>query len=347
MIKLATRAALWRLGIGLGAIVLILLIAVPYMTWMPGRSHDGPLPALTDAQAELAQGLRADVEHLALEIGPRHMIAPGQPEHQDRYDELRAAADWIVARFEQIGYEAPTREGYELHGRTVENLYVEVPGSGGDGRIVVVGAHYDSVPMSPGANDNASGVAALLALAEHFRDRPQPATLRFVAFVNEEPPWFMSEQMGSYVHAARARERDEQIVAMLSMDGLGYFDDAAGSQDYPLPGIGLLYPTRANFVAFVGRTTQASLVRRAIGAFREAAALPSHGAALPAAVPGVGWSDHWSFWQHGYRALLVTDTLPFRDPAYHGPSDLPQRLDFDRLARVVEGLEAVVEVLSR
>ena len=345
MIKLATRAALWRLGIGLGAIVVILLIAIPYMTWMPGRSHDGPLPDLTDAQADLAQRLRGDVEHLALEIGPRNMIRPGEPDHLDRYDELLAAADWLVGRFERIGYQ-PSREAYELHGRAVENIYVEVPGSADDGRIVVVGAHYDTVPGSPGANDNASGVAALLALAEHFHDRPQPATLRFVAFVNEEPPWFMSSQMGSYVHAQRARERGEAIVAMMSMDGLGYYDDTPGSQSYPIRGIGLLYPTRAEFIGFIGRTTQAGLVRQAIGAFREAAAFPSHGAALPAGIPGVGWSDHWAFWQHGYRALLVTDTLPFRYAPYHGPADLPNQLDYERMVRVVQGLKAVVEELA-
>lgn len=337
MLKLATRAALVRLAIGLAAAAILLLIVGAFMIWMPGRSHKGALPPITDDQAALADRLRADVDHLAHEIGPRHV---------DRPEALNAAADWVAHRFEQIGYMVE-RETYQHDGRELVNIVAELPGRAAPARIVVVGAHYDTVPGSPGANDNGSGVAALLALAEHFHDNPPPATLRFVSFVNEELSRDDPEQIGSYVHARRSRERGDDIVAMMSMDGLGYYDDAENSQRYPTRGIGLIYPTRADFIAFITRTGDAGLVRQAVGAFRQAAAFPSQGAALPSSVGGVGWSDHWSFWQHGYGAFLVTDTLPFRYDAYHTLADLPGALDYDRLARVVEGLQAVVNSLAQ
>ena len=266
---------------------------------------------------------------------------------------MAKAADWIESRLREAGFNAE-RHAYELAGSSwpalagsgAHNLVAEVSGTKRPGEIVVVGAHYDSVRGSPGANDNASSVAALLALAEWFHQRPMPRTLRFVAFANEEPPVFGSPDMGSHAYAARSRERGEQVVAMMSMDGIGYFGDGPGSQLYPLPGLGMIYPSRGNFIAFVSRLRDARLMRRAIGAFRGQASVPSEGAALPGGLPGVNWSDHWSFWQHDYPAFLVTDTLPFRDPHYHTPRDTAERLDYERMARVVEGLKAVIVMLA-
>lgn len=189
-------------------------------------------------------------------------------------------------------------------------------------------------------------MAALLALAEWFRDQPQSVTIRFLAFANEEPPFFHTRSMGSYAYASRCRELNEEIIAMIALDGLGYYSDEPGSQKYPLPGLKFIYPDTADFISFVTRIRDSGLLNRALKAYRRHASIPSEGAALPGFIPGVYWSDHWSFWKKGYPAFLVTDTLLYRDPAYHSPGDIPGRLDYVRMARVTEGLKAVIIKLA-
>ena len=328
----------------LGAL-LALAVALWWLLAMPGTGMRKPLPALDAVEQELAVRLEADVRALAVDIGQRN-LATG--------NSLARAADWIEARMREAGYQ-PVRHRYTLQGagaqryagHSAENLIAELPGTVRPGEIVVVGAHYDTVPGSPGANDNASGVAVLLALAERFAQRPQPRTLRFVAFANEEQPFFLSADMGSYAYARRSGKQGERIVAMMALDGLGYYSVEPGSQRYPLPGLAIIYPNAADFIAFVTRVDDAALLRQAIAAFREAASLPSEGAALPVGMADVARSDHWSFWQHGFPAFLVTDTLPFRDPEYHRAGDTPERLDYERMARVARGLVDVTAGLAR
>jgi Zn-dependent M28 family amino/carboxypeptidase len=177
-----------------------------------------------------------------------------------------------------------------------------------------------------------------------FARRSIDRTLRFVEFVNEEPPHFQTSHMGSRVYANRAFSRQEKIVAMLSLETIGYFSDQPGSQKYPFP-MNLIYPDRGNFIAFVGNVDSRDLVRTLVGAFRRTTPFPSDGAALPEYTTGVGWSDHEPFWNQGYPAVMVTDTALFRYPHYHRPSDTPDKIDFDRLARVTLGLGRVVEQL--
>src|SRR5262249_52664627 len=177
--------------------------------------------------------------------------------------------------------------------------------------------------------------------------RPNEKTLRFVAFVNEEPAYFQTAQMGSFVYAARCRQRGDPITAMISLETIGYFSNEPGSQRYPLPGLDLIYPRTGNFVGFVGNVASRALLRDAIGEFRRHAQIPSEGGALPAAIPGIGWSDQWSFWQHGYPGIMVTDTAPFRYPHYHATSDTPDKLDYDRFTLVVSGMEKVIEDLDK
>jgi Zn-dependent M28 family amino/carboxypeptidase len=262
---------------------------------------------------------------------------------QHRPAELAQAADYIQTQFVRSGYDVQ-RQAYEVGGTTCCNLEVEIPGNGVADEIVVIGAHYDSVPGSPAANDNASGVGAILALAERFRGRQISRTLRFVAFVNEEAPYAHTEQMGSRVYARRCRERREKVTAMLSLETIGYYGDAPKSQKYP-PLIGWLYPSTADFIAFVGNTRHVGLVRRVTRAFRRHEPFPSQGGALPELVSDIGRSDHWSFWQEGYPALMVTDTAPFRYPYYHTPDDTPDKIDFERTARVVRGLGYAIDDL--
>lgn len=324
-----------------GLILIFFSVFTVWWLFMPSLDTRVPVLELTSAEKELAARLKLDVRYLAETIGERHMHRPGT---------METTAAWIEQRLEEIGF-APVRHSYQLQGeryrgRSADNLIAEVAGTQHPERVVIVGAHYDTVPGSPGANDNGSAVAVLLALAEWFYQRPQATTLRFVAFANEEPPFFQTPDMGSYAYAQTLKERGEQPVAMFSMDGLGYFSDEPGSQRYPAPGIGMIYPNRANYIALVTRLGDMSLMKRALKAFRQETALPAEGTALPAFVPGIDWSDHWSFWQHGFPAFLVTDTLPFRDPYYHTPGDTAQRLDYARMALVAQGLKGVLTELG-
>ena len=303
------------------------------MILMPGKSHRGPLPPLTPAQSALVPGLRRDIVELAEKIGERNVV---------KYAELRKAADYVESQMSAVG--RVSRHTYTASGRPCDNLEVEIRGSSAPGEIVVVGAHYDSVLNCPGANDNASGVAGMLALARSLATSTPARTLRFVAFVNEEPPHFRTDEMGSRAYARRCRERKENVVAMLSLETIGCYSEAAGSQQYPVP-FGLFYPSEGNFIAFVGNVSSRALVRRCVATFRDKAEFPSEGGALPSFTPGVGWSDHESFWENGYPGVMVTDTAPFRFTHYHRKGDTPDKIDYERCARVVVGVEEVVRDL--
>lgn len=301
----------------------------------PGSSHTGPLPPLTSRERNLSEQLRADVTTLARDIGERNYRRPAQ---------LAAAMQFIEGRFRSFGY-SPERETFVAGGHDFANVVVELPGGSPGADIVVVGAHYDSAIDCPAANDNGSGVAVLLALAERFAHARVEKRLRFVAFTNEEPPFSFGVHMGSHVHARKAQHRGERIAAMISLETMGYYSDEPGSQVYPPP-VGLLYPSVGNFIGFVSNLRSKPLLERALRSFRSNVSFPSEGAALPSMVPGVGWSDHWSFWQFGYPAIMVTDTAPFRYPHYHRATDTPDKLDYERLARVARGMEFVVVELT-
>jgi Zn-dependent M28 family amino/carboxypeptidase len=309
---------------------------------MPGKnvSKAGPL---SPDEVALREELRANVQKLAGEIGERNMW---------HYAALNAAADFIEDSFSRAGLRT-RRDSYETGGQLCHNIEAEISAReqgaavASPPPIIVIGAHYDSVVGSPGANDNGTGVAAVLTLAEQFSSAKPKQTLRFVAFVNEEPPYFLSGEMGSQVYARRCKERGDKISAMISLETIGYFSDAPASQTYPSPGLGLLYPKVGNFIGFVSNVHSRALLRRVIALFRKHAKIPSEGASLPAFIPGVSWSDQWSFWQHGYPAIMVTDTAPFRYPHYHSSNDTPDKLDYDRFALVVSGVEKMIRELVK
>ncbi len=336
-VQLITRGAAKRLGVLAGLIVVLLAVAWWTMIRMPGSSHTGPLPTMTEAETELAARLKDDIETLAGKIGVRNRFT------LKAYQE---AANHIEARLGEAGLE-PQRQACPPRqpGLTPGNIWCEVRGSTSPERIIVVGAHYDSYADSPGADDNGSGVAAVLALAERLAKAAPKKTLRFCLFADEEPPQFQTEEMGSLVFARWCQEKGESIDAMISIETIGWYRDEPNSQKYPRP-LNLAYPNEGNFIGLVSDVRSRALLRDVIGTFRSTTAFPSEGGALPAALPGISWSDHWAFWQTGVPALMVTDTAPFRYPHYHTPEDTPDKIDTDRMARVVVGLERVLRHLA-
>ncbi len=344
------RSRTKRLLVLFSCIILALIYGFFSMILMPGRSFRGTLPPTTDNQRALAVELRAHVDVLSDATGGVGRVGNRSTFYPKRFAEAYAYLD---DRLAAMGYD-DRNEYHVQRGSPVPSIEVIVPakaasGSGGVAgakpRIIVVGAHYDAFQGTPGADDNASGVAAMLHLARIFRDDPQPAELRFLFFVNEEPPAFWTEDMGSWVYARACRKNGDNIAAMISIESIGCYSDAPGTQRYPQP-LALLYPDTGNFIGFVGNWSSRSLTRRALRTFRNSVQFPSEGAALPGVLPGVGWSDHWSFWQEGYRAIMITDTATFRNPYYHTPNDKADTLDYDRMARVVEGIEAVIRDLA-
>ncbi len=313
------------------------LLAACIDVTMPERSYSGKLPPLSDTEQTLRDRLRDHVEVLAGQIGERNLSRPKA---------LHAASRYIRTSFETMGYRVIAQE-YRVGNKAVHNLIAPLPGRGVSEDIVVVGAHYDSVWGSPGANDNATGMAAVLEIARLVAAESAPTrTIHFVAFVNEEPPYFQTDQMGSRVYARRARQNNEHIVAMLSLETIGYYDNQADTQNYPFP-LDLVYPSEGNFIGFVGNPASSELLYRCISGFRKHKQFPSEGVVAPPWITGVDWSDHGSFWEQGYPAIMVTDTALFRYPHYHRREDTPDKIDYESLARVVSGLTWVVMDLAR
>jgi hypothetical protein len=285
--------------------------------------------------SDLARRLTAHVDALATGIGPRHV---------GRSSALHAAATYIEQQLRSLGYDVEPQP-FEAAGTMVAHLEARARTS--TSAYFVVGAHYDTIPGTPGANDNGSGVAVLLELARLFQNQPQASHVRFIAFVNEEPPWFQTDLMGSVAFAARARARGDAITGMISLETMGYYSEMRGSQRYPSP-FQLFFPDKGDFLAAVSNMASYPLLRRFAREFKRASPLHLIASPAPATIPGVGWSDHWSFWQHGYRAILLTDTAPYRYPHYHAASDTPDKLDYDRLAFATVGIrEAVASLVHR
>ena len=329
-----------RWGIVRMLILLSILPALFLTVWfftirMPGDTFAGPLPPLRPDQEALRVRLQRHVLRLAGDIGERGVAKPAAA--------VRAAA-YLEAELTAMGY-AVTAQEYDAHAQRWRNLEATLRGTAQPDEIVVVGGHYDTAEGAPGADDNGSGVAGVLELARRFAGKPAARTIRFVFFGTEEPPSFPTSAMGSRHYADAARARGDRIVAMLSIESIGYYDRDPGSQRYPFP-LNLAYPDVGDFIGFVSNLKSGPLVRRAIATFRRAARFPTQGAAAPSWVPGVWWSDHWSFWRQGYPAIMITDTAPFRNPFYHTAQDTPDKIDYGRMARVVDGLGAVVADLA-
>jgi Zn-dependent M28 family amino/carboxypeptidase len=279
--------------------------------------------------------MKADVQMLSETIGERNTLC---------YENLLSSQAFIECRFRVLGYDVRI-EQYEADGDLVANIEAEKRGLKFPEEILLVGAHYDSSPGSPGADDNSTGVAALLELARAFKDVQIDRTLRFVAFVNEEPPFFLTELMGSRVYVQGVKTREEKLLGMICFDSLGYYSSIPDSQQYPSP-LERFYPDTGDFIAFVSNPQSALFLEKCIRTFRKTTKFPSEALIAPDSIPEVGFSDHSSFWKEGYHAIMVTNTAFFRNRHYHLPSDTTATIDFERMTRVVLGIGKVLENLS-
>ncbi len=325
MALLGKLAARIFTGVMAGAIALT--IAVGSHLTMPGKSYGETPPALTRSQLIRQDELKKIVQTLSVEIG------------------TRLGGDNLVKTREFLADELPQYQTYDTRitdkkNPPQQNLSLEVLGQSKPNEIIIIGAHYDTVAGSPGADDNASGIAALLSLSKQFKQAKLARTVRFVAFAQEE-----LGLLGSQAYAERSKQLGEKIVAMVSFDMLGYYTDQPGSQAYPIP-VGNLYPDRGNFLALISNLQSRVLLRNCIESFRKSATVPSEALALPDLVKDIGRSDHASFWKAGYPAILVTDTASFRNPHYHRDSDRIETIDFDRFTRSVDGIATMIEDLA-
>lgn len=321
------------IGLILGGVIAMILYFRDTADAAARNSHGFMRKAITRKDIE------SHVNVLAKTIGARHAGAPAR---------LDATVKYITSTLgpANLGYKV-NRESYKVGDAEFHNLVLQIISTDPDRghEIVLVGAHYDTVMTTPGADDNASGVAACISLAQAFAQTRHERTLRFVFFANEEPPWFQTENMGSLVYAKACKTRGETISAMLSLESLGYYSKAPGSQKAP-PGLESAVPDKGDFLAVVGNVTSTPIVDQFRDWFSRNSTLPLVGMSLPASIAEQGWSDHWSFWQQGYPAVMVTDTATFRNPHYHTITDTPETLDYESLTRAVQGLEGVITQLA-
>ena len=278
--------------------------------------------------------LRSHVYRLSHEIGDRNIF---------EYTNLNEAANYIIEQFELSGYQVELEE-YPVSGKTAKNIIARKVGAEKPDEVIIVGAHYDTC-YNPGADDNASAVAGLLELARSFAGKETGRTIKFIAFVNEEPPFFKSENMGSRVYARNARQRGEEIKAALILEMIGYYSSEPNSQKYP-PLFGPFYPNRADFICVVGSLRFRGLVKAVGSIFKEHSDFPIEKVSAPSFVPGIDFSDHWSFWRENYPAVMITDTAFYRYAHYHQPTDTYEKLDYESMSAVVEGLRYVVAELA-
>lgn len=294
---------------------------------------------MTFDQPPVRELLAKHVDYLAAQIGPRILAQP---------ESIEATVAYLRGQWEQMGYEV-REEPYESSDGPVKNLYVEIPGSQLPDDVIVLGAHYDTVAQSPGADDNASAVAVLLEASRLLKNQSPRRTLRFVAFACEESPYMSMGSMGSQHHAREAKQRGER-VQMLCLEMVGYFLDEPNSQKVP-PSIPKflhgLFPKRGNFLAAIGNLASWKLNWAFRRGFKQATRLSLFSLNLPEKVQEIRRSDNSSFWDQGFPALMLTDTSFLRNPHYHQPTDTPDTLDYDRMSQVTLGVVGAMIRLAK
>ena len=277
----------------------------------------------------LRNALREHVKALAVDIGPR---TPSSP------DSLVRASNYIHSVFEEAGL-VVREQHYDYYDQRVTNLLATFPAANGASAYYVVGAHYDTVASTPGADDNASAVAVLLELAGRLLRASLKAPVIFAAFTLEEPPAYLTGHQGSRIFVRNCQRNRDRVLGAIVLEMVGY---TAPRQRYPLlprwPG----YPGQGDFIGIIGNWRSLHLGRAVLRGFRKNKGLPAELLFLPfdgRILPETRLSDHASFWDAGLPALMVTDTAFFRNPNYHLPSDTIDTLDFTFMAELVKSLE--------
>jgi hypothetical protein len=317
------------------ALVVAAALFYPIVKIKVSASVIHPEPRFLPASSEKA--LHDHVHALSVVIGSRSIQEYGKIQETERY---------IRTFLERQGISFAL-QGYDHEGKRYNNIVATLDGSSHREESVIIGAHYATTFGTPGADDNASAVAVLLELCRDLKDYRPDRTLRMIFFVLEEPPSFMTPAMGSFVYAQQALDRGERIHGMISLEMVGYFNDAEGSQAFPVPGLHWIFPDRGNFIGVVGNVHSRELTLAVAEAMKVGSALPvEHLVALPF-IPGVGLSDHGPFWKMGFRAIMVTDTAFYRNPNYHGGKDTIETLRFDKMSQLVRGMVHVVEYLTK
>ncbi len=289
--------------------------------------------------AAIERRLRGHVDLLAGVIGPRHL---GKPES------IKGAIDYIRREFVAVGYDV-FEQTYPVEETEAVNLWVEIPGTDRSEEIVVLGAHYDTIAATPGADDNASAVAVLLEVARMLHGFEPRRTIRCVAFACEEMPYYHSMTMGSQVYARTCRERGDRIRGMICLEMVGFFSDEPESQGYPdeMPRwLRWIFPRTGNFLTAVSNLRSWRLGLTFRRGFKRAVRFPLYSIALPEFLGFIRRSDNSSFWDQGYAALMVTDTSYLRNPHYHRETDLPETLDYERMSRVAIGVAGAMARLG-
>lgn len=283
------------------------------------------------------------VEPQRLEAHVRTLAETFFPRDAAHAENLDRAAAYIRQAFAQAGARV-SDQPYQVGETTYRNVTAlfgpETP------ERIVVGAHYDTAGPQPGADDNASGVAGVLELARLLGTTTLPVCVELVAFTLEESPHFSSALMGSAVHAQSLQQRGIAVRIMLSLEMIGYFTDVPHSQRFPFSLLAAFYPTTGNFIAVVGKLDHGLVVRRVKQAMRQTSPLPVYSINAPRFVRGIDFSDHRSYWDRGYTAVMITDTAFYRNPNYHTSNDTPDTLDYQRMAMVVQGVYAAIRAFA-
>ncbi len=285
---------------------------------------------------EIRLNLIEIVNYLSEDIGQRSFID---------IENLNKTAEYIENKFASYGC-LTKRQPFNYRNNVYYNIIGEVHRTKKiDRGILVVGAHYDTVIGTPGADDNASGIAVLLELARLAAYEPFRRTTLFVAFCLEEPPAYMTKNMGSYVYAKSLKDSKTDIYGMISLEMLGYYSDFKGSQYYPNPLFNYFYPDRGNFIAFVGNISSLRFTKKVKDNFVDKSSLPVESLNSVSIIPGVDFSDHRNFWKFGYPAFMITDTGFYRNPNYHEAGDTASTLNYELMEELVAGLYEALKIL--
>ena len=274
--------------------------------------------------------LKAHVQKLSVDLSPR------DERHRENLDRT---ADYINGELKSFGATV-SEQPFRVEGRSFRNVIATFGPETAE--RVVVGAHYDVAGPYPGADDNASGVAGLIELGRLLSKQELKTRVELVAFTLEEPPFFRTTGMGSAVHAQSLKKGGVKVRVMFSLEMIGYFSDTPDSQEFPAAILRLFYPSRGNFIAVVGRTGEGLLVRRVKRTMREASSLPVYSISAPSFIPGIDFSDQMNYWDAGYDGVMITDTAFYRNRNYHTENDTVEKLDYTKMAMVVQGVFASV-----